>query len=377
MKNDRTLQIKNKYEIQITKADSLKELPDFNKLGFGQFFSDYMFVAEFEQGKGWYDFKIKPYAPFQMDPAASVLHYGQALFEGLKAFKRPNGEVVIFRPEFNALRFKQGAERLCMVPPPEDLFVQAIHELVNLENRWIPKDKGSALYIRPTLIGTEGFLGVRPSRKYLFFVILSPVGAYYSSGFKPVKIWVEEEFVRAAPGGLGQTKAAANYVASLKAAELAKINGYSQVLWLDVTHKYVEEVGTMNVFFVVGNKILTPLLDDTILPGGVRSCAIQLLKDWGYEVVEKKVSLAELQDAYDKGLLTEAFGTGTAAVITSIGDLSFTNKKWLFNENEYGPIAKRLYEEITAIQSGTKVDKYNWIHLVSNSNSTTSIGLGL
>lgn len=349
-----------KYNIPIKKTDVLKPLPQSEGLGFGQYFSDHMFIAEYESE--WKNFEIKPYAPIPLDPAASVLHYGQALFEGLKAFRQNNGRCVVFRPEFNAERFRNGAERLCMVAPPADLFCQAVQDLVRVEKRWIPKEKGSSLYVRPTLIGTEAFLGVRPSKKYMFFVIVGPVGSYYSGGLKPVKIWVEEKYVRAAPGGIGQTKAAANYASSLKAAEVARQKGYSQVLWLDVNHQYVEEVGTMNVFFVVGDEIITPALDETILPGGVRSCVIQLLKEWGYKVSERKVSVAELNEAYKAGKLSESFGSGTAAVVTPIGELAFSDRVWKFQENSFGPIAKRLYDEITGIQMGEIADRHNWIY---------------
>jgi branched-chain amino acid aminotransferase len=349
-----------KYSIPVKKSETLKPLPATQNLGFGQYFSDHMFMAEYEND--WKNFEIKPYAPIPLDPAASVLHYGQALFEGLKAFHQTNGRCVLFRPEFNAERFKNGAERLCMKAPPSDLFCQAVQELVRLEKRWIPKEKGSALYVRPTLIGTEGFLGVRPSKKYTFFVIVGPVGSYYSGGLKPVKIWVEEKYVRAAPGGIGHTKAAANYAISLKAAESARQKGYSQVLWLDVTHQYVEEVGTMNVFFVVDNEILTPALDETILPGGVRSCVIQLLREWGYKVSERKVSVSELNEAYKAGKLTESFGSGTAAVVTPIGELAFSDQVWKFQQDSFGPVAKRLYDEISGIQMGEIPDRHNWIY---------------
>jgi branched-chain amino acid aminotransferase len=344
----------------IRKTQSPKVKPLSSDLGFGRHFSDHMFVAKYSASKGWHQSQIQPYEPFQIDPGASVLHYGQSLFEGMKAFRQENGHCVLFRPEFNWERMKAGAERLCMEAPPKELFMSGIKELVKVDMDWIPEAKGSSLYIRPTLIGTEAFLGVRPAEEFTFFVILSPVGSYYSGGLAPVKIWVEENYLRAAPGGLGATKAAANYAGSLKAALEAKKKGYTQVLWLDVTRKYIEEVGTMNVFFVFQDEIVTPSLDGTILPGGVRDCLITLLKSWNKKVVERKITLKEIQEAAQNGTLKEAFGSGTAAVVTPIGELA--NEKWkiTLNQNKIGPIAEKLYKDLTDIQYGITPDKNNW-----------------
>lgn len=335
--------------------------PDANNLGFGQYFSDHMFIAKYTDDKGWHDFKIMPYGPLHIDPAASALHYGQALFEGMKAFRQKNGDIALFRMEYNWKRMQMGAERLCMVAPPKEVFLQGIRELVKIDQDWIPEQKGSALYIRPTLIGSEGFLGVRPAREYIFFVILSPVGSYYKSGLSPVSIWVEEEYSRAAPGGLGATKAAANYASSLKAAYEAKKHDYSQVLWLDTTKTYVEEVGTMNVFFVFKNEIVTPALEGTILAGGMRDSVITVLKQWGLPVVERKVKLQEIYDGAVNGNLREAFGTGTAAVISPVGE--FASKKWKvkINNSQMGDLTQKLYQELTDIQYGYKADTLNWI----------------
>lgn len=349
-------------QISVTKTTQPFKKPDVNSLGFGQYFSDHMFVAKYSEDKGWYEAKILPYGPLPLDPAASALHYGQALFEGMKAFRQHTGDVALFRMEYNWKRMQLGAERLCMVAPPQELFLQGIRELVKLDQDWIPEQKGSALYIRPTLIGSEGFLGVRPAREYIFFIILSPVGAYYKSGLAPVSIWVEEEYCRAAPGGLGATKAAANYASSLKAANEAKKHDYSQVLWLDTTKTYVEEVGTMNVFFIFKNEIVTPSLGSgTILAGGMRDSVLQVLKKWNLPVVERKVKLQEIHDGAMNGNLLEAFGTGTAAVVSPVGEFASKTWKVKINDGQMGETTKKLYQELTDIQYGFKPDIYNWI----------------
>lgn len=347
--------------IPVTKTSAPKAKPDVKSLGFGKYFTDHMFVAKYNPTKGWHDPKVVPYQPFAMDPGASVLHYGQALFEGMKAFRQEGGKCVLFRPEFNWARMQEGAERLCMKCPPKEMFVDGVRAVVKVDEDWIPSQKGASLYIRPTLIGTEAFLGVRPAEEYLFFVILSPVGSYYAEGSQPVKIWIEKEFLRAAPGGLGATKAAANYASSLKAAYQAKKNGYSQVLWLDVTRQYIEEVGTMNVFFVFENEIVTPSLEGTILGGGVRNSVIQLLKSWNLPVVERKLKLSEVLEGAKNGKLKEAFGTGTAAVISPIGELASDDQKVVLGLDKMGPLATRLYDEITALQYGLKKDTMGWI----------------
>jgi len=350
--------------MKITKSRHLKAKPKKEDLGFGKYFSDHMLKIRYSEAKGWHDAEITPYEPFLLDPAASVLHYGQALFEGMKAFVQNDGSKILFRPEFNWKRMKEGAERLCMQVPPQEMFLEGIKKLVEVDQEWIPEGKGYALYIRPTLIGTEGFLGVRPSHELLFFVILSPVGSYYGEGLKPLKIWVEEKYIRAAPGGLGFTKAAANYAGSLKAAYEAKKNGYSQVLWLDTKREFIEEVGTMNIFFILENSILTPSLDGTILGGGVRDSVMTLLKEHKRPVIERRIGLREIQDAYNKGQLKEVFGTGTAAVISPVGELASESWKMTINNNEMGPIATQLYEEICNIQLGLKEDRYGWIQRV-------------
>lgn len=350
--------------IEISKTKNPGQRPATNQLGFGKYFSDHMFTLEFENGV-WKNPKITPYGPFMMEPGASVFHYGQAMFEGMKAFRAQNGKIHLFRPEFNARRMATGALRLCMPAVPEDLFLQAVSELVKIDSDWIPEEFGSALYLRPTLIGTESFLGVRPSEKYLFFIICSPVSAYYAEGFAPVKIWIEENSVRAAKGGLGAVKAAANYAASLEASTLAKKKGFSQVLWLDaVDRNTIEEVGTMNVFFYIGNEVITPELDGTILAGATRDSVIELLKGWNIPVVERKITIKEVKSAADNGQLKEVFGTGTAAVISAVGALANDNYTININNGEQGALTTRLYHEIAEIQQGRKPDSRQWVQVI-------------
>lgn len=351
----------SKSHITLSKSSNLKNKPESTSLGFGRYFTDHMFKVSYSVKKGWYEPQVTPYQALQLDPGASVLHYGQALFEGMKAFRMQGGRCAMFRPDFNWNRMTEGAARLCMQAPPKELFIEGIKALVKIDKDWIPSEKGCALYIRPTLIGTEAFLGVRPAEEYLFFVILSPVGSYYSEGTKPIKIWVEEEYIRAAPGGLGATKAAANYATSLRAAQEAKKSSYSQVLWLDVNREYVEEVGTMNVFFVFDNEVVTPSLDGTILGGGTRDSVKTLLQSWNVPVVERKIKLAEIREGHKSGRLKEMFGTGTAAVISPVGELAAKQWQIVINNNQTGPIAARLYEELTGIQNGMRPDVFNWM----------------
>ncbi|QDK37301.1 branched-chain amino acid aminotransferase [Bdellovibrio sp. NC01] len=348
-------------DIQITLTKEPKALPPTDNLGFGNYFTDHMFVAKYSEDKGWYEAKILPYGPLPLDPGASVFHYGQALFEGMKAFRQADGKIVFFRPEFNQVRMAQGAERMCLEAPPMELFMKGLHEVVKADARWIPNEPNTSLYIRPTLIGTESFLGVRPSRETMFFIMLSPVGSYYAEGVKPVKIWTEEKYLRAAPGGLGAVKAGANYASSLKAALEAKKKGYAQVLWLDVEHQGIEEVGTMNVFFVFNNEIVTPALNGSILNGGTRDAIVELLKHKNLPIVERKITITEVVERLQKGELREAFGTGTAAVISPIGELHYRDKDWKINGGQTGELSTQLYKEITGIQRGELPDPFNWI----------------
>jgi len=336
-----------------------------SKLGFGRVFSDHLFLADYHGGR-WQRPRIEPYGPLSLDPGACVLHYAQCLFEGMKAFRGTDGKTRLFRPEFHAARMAKGAERLCMPPVPVELFLESIRALVKLDRDWIPDAKGASLYIRPTIIGTESFLGVRPSETYLFFVITSPVGAYYSEGFSPVKIWVEEEFIRAAPGGLGAVKAGANYAASLKAFVQAKEKGFSQVLWLDALERsQIEEVGTMNVFFRLKDEVVTPPLSGTILNGATRDCVIRLLKDWNMPLRERNISLDEVISAHKDGSLLEIFGSGTAAVISAVGELATSNYKIVPGNGQVGELTQRLFNEISGIQYGEKADPHGWVEVIS------------
>lgn len=352
----------NKYTFSVELTDRPKPKPNpLDGLGFGKYFTDHISVSEFASGQ-WSANKIIPYRSLPMDPAACVFHYGQALFEGLKAFKQHDGRIVIFRPKFNAQRMQSGCERLCMQPVPTDLFVQSIQDLIKIDKSWIPEGQGNALYIRPTLIGSEGFLGVRPSEKYLFFNILSPVGSYYSGQHRGVKIWVETEQIRAAPGGLGAVKAAANYASSLAAASAQKKKGFDQVLWLDaITKDQIEEVGTMNVFFVFNDEIVTPSLNGSILPGGIRHCTLELLKDWKKPIVERPITMTELIERNKKGDFKEMFGTGTAAVITPVSELQYKNQTFHLESAQADSLSTKLYDEFCKIQYGEISDRFNWL----------------
>lgn len=351
--------------ISITKTTNPKQKPDQNNLGFGTYFTDHMFIMDYTEGKGWHDPRIVPYAPLEMDPASMVLHYGQAIFEGLKAYKAKNGHILLFRPDKNMARVNSSNERLVIPRIDEDFGVQAIKELVNVDSDWIPDAPGTSLYIRPFIIATDPFLGVRPSDTYKFIVILSPVGAYYKEGMNPVKIYVESKYVRAVKGGLGFAKTVANYASSLKAQVEAKHSGYTQVLWLDgIEKKYIEEVGTMNVFFKIDGEVITPSLEGSILPGITRMSTIELLKKSGIKVTERRISIQELYDAHAAGKLDEAFGTGTAAVISPIGEFNWDGNVITVNGGKIGPVAQQVYDTITGIQSGELEDTFGWIQIV-------------
>ncbi len=350
-------------DIRITKTTTPKVKPPEAELGFGKFFSDHLFAMDYSPEKGWFDARIQPYAPFQVDPAAGVFHYGQAMFEGSKAFRYIDGSIRLFRPEQHAKRLAHGAPRLCMPTPTEEQMTEAVRALVRIDADWVPKSEGTSLYLRPTLIATEGFLGVRPATKYLYFVIASPAGNYFGGkGLKAVRIWVETHDVRAPRGGLGATKAGANYAASLLSATKAKKQGYDQVLWLDGNeHEFVEEVGTMNVCFVIGNALVTPPLSDSILPGVTRDSVLVLAKEMGLTVEERPLSLKEIRAAHQSGTLKEVFGTGTAAVISPVGELAFAGEKLSINKGQPGEVAQKLYGEILAIQRGSRPDTHGWL----------------
>lgn len=347
--------------IKIERTTTPKQKPDQNNLGFGNFFTDHMFIMNYTEGQGWHSARITPYQNISLDPAAMVFHYGQEVFEGLKAYRGENGKIILFRPEKNMERLNISNERLCIPQIDEAFGVEAIKALVAVDADWIPTAKDASLYIRPFIIATDPFLGVRAGKEYMFMVILSPVGAYYPEGLDPVRIFVETEYVRSVKGGLGFTKAGANYVASMKAQNKAKELHYTQVLWLDgVERKYIEEVGTMNVFFVIDNKVITPALEGSILSGITRRSCIEMLESWGFELEERRISIDELSKAADEGRLTEAFGTGTAAVISPIGELNYNGKEMKINNGEIGALSQRLYDTLTGIQWGKTPDTFGW-----------------
>ncbi|MEF2783101.1 branched-chain amino acid aminotransferase [Erysipelotrichaceae bacterium HCN-30851] len=352
-------------EVKFIPAKQLKEKPDENALGFGKYFTDYMFTMDWTKEEGWHNATIEPYGPIQLDPATMVLHYAQETFEGLKAYKTKEGKVLLFRPEMNAKRFANSNRRLCMEILPEEMFVDAIATLVSYEKDWIPTAEGTSLYIRPFMFATESAVGVHPSNAYKFMIVLSPVGAYYPEGVNPVKIYVEDEYVRATKGGTGFTKCGGNYAASIAAQVKAEKLGYTQVLWLDgVERKYVEEVGTMNAMFIIDNKVVTAPCDGTVLPGVTRDSVIQLLKSWGYVVEERHLSIDELMEAGRNGSLQEAFGTGTAAVISPIGELNYKGEIIKINNFKTGEITQRLYDTLTGIQWGKLEDTFHWTYEV-------------
>lgn len=350
-----------------------KPLPG-SPLGFGKLFTDQMFLAEWKEGRGWFDARIKPYEPFVLDPSCLVFHYGQEIFEGLKAYLRKDGTIALFRPEENAKRFSLSAERLSMPQVPEELFLRAVEELVLLEKEWIPSLEGTSLYIRPTMIAVEPVLGVKPSSHYYFYIILSPVGAYYSAGFNPIKILVEDHYVRAAQGGTGEAKTGGNYASSIKASLEAKKRGFDQVLWLDAIHRrYVEEVGAMNIFFVYEDRIITPALNGSILRGITRDSLFKLAPDLGIPVEEKKISIQTVIEDIRSGKLKEVFGSGTAAVISPVEALSYQGESLLIGKGGVGAWTKRLYDALTSIQYGKSEDPYGWVKSISIPSHTVSL----
>ena len=348
-------------DIRVEKAKALKELPDPNTLLFGKTFTDHMFLMNYDAGQGWHDARIVPYGPIALEPCAMVFHYAQEVFEGMKAYRDPEGGVRLFRPEENALRMQSSCQRLCIPTVPVEDFVEAVKALVRLEERWVPSLAGTSLYIRPFIIATDASLGVHASHSYIFSIICCPVGAYYKEGLNPVKIYVEDEDVRAVRGGTGFTKCGGNYAASIRAGERAEEKGFSQVLWLDgVERKYIEEVGSMNVLFKVDGKVITPKLTGSVLPGITRKSCLDLLRDWGYVVEERLITAQELFDAAQAGTLEEAWGSGTAAVISPIGTLAWEDKSVLINGGQIGSLSQRLYDTLTGIQWGTEPDPYGW-----------------
>ncbi|MBR2824633.1 MAG: branched-chain amino acid aminotransferase [Clostridia bacterium] len=350
-------------EISVTRNPSPKQKPkDESALGFGRLFTDHMFLMNFEEGKGWINPRIVPYGPFDMDPASMVLHYGQAIFEGMKCYRREDGGLQLFRPTDNLARMTRSAQRMGMPALDEETALEGLKQLIRLDADWVPHRDGTSLYIRPTMISTDVGLGVHASKTYLFYIILSPVGAYYKEGLKPVSIYVEDEYVRAVRGGVGFTKCAGNYAASILAGSIAEEKGFSQVLWLDgVEQKYVEEVGSMNMMFAYGNKIVTPKLNGSILPGITRDSVLKLAASLGYETEEGRLDVEQIFADTKSGKLTEAFGTGTAAVISPVGTLALRGEKTTVGDGSIGKISQKLYDTLTGIQYGRLPDEFGWI----------------
>ena len=353
-------------EIKVIQSGQLKEKPsDESALGFGQIFTDHMFLVDYDDRKGWNNARIEPYHPLDLDPAAVVLHYGQEIFEGLKAYRCKDDSINLFRPRDNCRRMNKSAQRLCMPELEEEIAIEALKKLITLDREWVPKTEGTSLYIRPTMIATEAFLGVRPATKCLYYIIIGPVGSYYKEGLNPVKIFVEDKYVRAVVGGIGEAKTGGNYAASLLATEEAKKKGFTQVLWLDgCEKKWVEEVGVMNMFFVIDDVVLTSPLTGSILGGITRDSVIRILQDWGMKVKEKLVSIDEVVSAAESGRLKEAFGTGTAAVISPVGQITYKDKDYSIAGGKMVELSQRLYDEITGIQYGERPDPYGWVEKI-------------
>lgn len=351
-------------DIRVEKVKTLKEKPVQTKLGFGKYFTDHMFVADWSVKEGWHDARIVPFGYIPIHPASTVLHYGAEIFEGMKAYRTADG-YSIFRPFENAKRFNNSAERMCLPQIPEEDFVEAITSLINIDKEWIPSAEGSSLYIRPFMFGNDESLGVHAVHNATFVIILSPVGSYYAEGLNPVKITIESEDVRAVRGGTGYAKCGGNYAASMRAGQRAEEKGFTQVLWLDgVERKYIEEVGAMNVMFKINGEIVTPKLTGSVLPGITRKSCIEILRDWGYVVNERLLSVDELISAAENGTLEEAWGTGTAAVVSPIGHLCYKDKDHIVSENKIGALTQKLYDELTGIQWGKKEDKRGWCYKV-------------
>ena len=350
-------------DIKITRTAAPKAKPeDESKLGFGKIFTDHMFVMNYTAGQGWHDARIVPYAPFQLDPATAVLHYAQEIFEGMKAYRTADGTIQLFRPDCNAKRMQDSADRLCIPPIPEEDYIQAVKAIVDVDRDWVPHSDGASLYIRPFAFASDVGLGVHAAKEYIFCIICSPSGAYYAEGINPVRIYVEDDYIRAAPGRTGFTKGGGNYAASIKAGELAEEQGYAQVLWLDgVEKKYVEEVGSMNIMFKIDGKVYTAATVGTVLPGVTRRSCIELLKDWGEEVIEGKLVIAEVMAAARGGTGEKVFGTGTAAVVSPVKELVWKGGNAYIGDGQIGPVTQKLYDTMTGRQWGRLPYTKGWI----------------
>ena len=353
-------------DIRIEKTTAPKAKPDDATLGFGKHFSDHMFIMDYHKGQGWHDARIVPFGKFEIHPASTVLHYGSEIFEGLKAYRRKDGGVQLFRPIENMRRLNSSAERLCLPTIPEEDNLQILKTFVELEKDWVPHSEGASLYLRPFLFGDDAFLGVHGVDHAVYMIIASPSGSYYKEGINPVGIMIESEDVRAVRGGTGYAKCGGNYAASNRAGDRAEKNGYSQVLWLDgVERKYIEEVGAMNVMFKIGDEIVTPALTGSILPGITRKSCIEVLKNKGYKVSERLLSIDELKDALEAGTLEEAWGCGTAAVVSPIGKLSYLGKEYVVGGGKIGKVTQELYDILTGIQWGKVEDTFGWIEKIN------------
>ncbi len=351
--------------IPVSQAADLKPLPDPSELTFGTLFTDHMFNMDYNPDKGWHNPRIEPYGPYSMEPSTMVLHYGQGIFEGLKAYHTPDGGVQLFRPQENYKRLNNSCRLLCIPQVDEAFALEATKELVTLEQKWVPTAEGTSLYIRPFIMAMDPFLGVRASHTYRFSIILSPVGPYYAEGFNPVKIWVSEDHVRAVVGGVGEAKTIGNYAASLLAGDKAHQEGYTQVLWLDgVTRKQIEEVGAMNIFFVIGDELITPALSGSILPGVTRNSVLAMARQWGLTATERIITIDEVMEAHTQGELKEVFGSGTAAVISPVGALKYQDRVIAIGDGNVGPISQKLFNALTDIQYGHVPDSMGWIEPV-------------
>jgi branched-chain amino acid aminotransferase len=355
-------ELSQKMKITITKTKMPKSPPLDSDLSFGTIFTDHMFIMDYDAQFGWHNARIEPYGPFGFVPSTMVLHYGQSIFEGLKAYQSDEGGILLFRPQENFRRMNRSARMLCIPEIDEAFALNALKRLIEIEKEWVPKASGTSLYIRPAIIATDPYLGVKASETYRFFIILSPVGAYYKHGFKPLKIWVSKDRVRAVRGGIGEAKTAGNYAASLLETTFAAKQGCDQVLWLDgIEHKNVQEVGSMNIFFVIQDELVTPALDGSILPGITRNSVLKYAEHSGITAVERTISIDEIVEKAKDGQLQEAFGTGTAAIISPVGKLHYDGCEVVIGKGEVGPLTAKLYDEIQKIQYGQMEDKYNWV----------------
>lgn len=352
---------KMSIEIKPLEPSQRKSCPA--EYSFGSIFSDHMFIQAYDEDKGWHDAQVSPYRNLVLDPSAAVFHYGQEIFEGLKAYKNAEGKINLFRPEENFKRFNRSAERMVMPTVPVEFHLDALKNLLALDHAWVPDQEGSSLYIRPTMIATSPKLGLGASASYKHFIIAGPAGAYFKGGFNPVPVYVADEFRRAVVGGVGEAKTGGNYAASLYVSEEVAKKGYSQVLWLDaIEGRYIEEVGAMNICFVYeGKRIVTPSLSGSILPGITRNSILTLAPSLGYEITEERLDIHEVLADIASGKITEAFGCGTAAVISPVGKLCLKGQDYIINNNESGKVSKHLYDELTGIQYGTREDKFGWI----------------